>query len=83
MKVTFVADEMFWLCAVSMLPTYGQYKPSEKMRQRNDLMRWLMPPAVQVSLASQLQGIRLDSRPSSGELSSQLPQGGGELAAVA
>ncbi|KAJ0445488.1 putative la-type HTH domain, winged helix-like DNA-binding domain superfamily [Helianthus annuus] len=55
----------------------------DKMRRRNDWMRWLMPPAVQDSLASQLQGIGLDSRPSSGELSSQLQQGGGERAAVA
>ncbi|KAK9074788.1 hypothetical protein SSX86_003106 [Deinandra increscens subsp. villosa] len=55
----------------------------DKIRRRNDWMRWLMPAAAQESLASQLQGIRMDSRSSSGELNSQLQQGGGERAAVA
>ncbi|KAI3743647.1 hypothetical protein L1987_61358 [Smallanthus sonchifolius] len=80
---------IYHTCDASDIPPYFSnfavkvHLQAEKMRRRNDRMRWLMPPAVQLPLASQLQGIRLDSRPSSGELSSQLPQGGGEWAAVA
>ncbi|XP_076957484.1 la-related protein 1B-like [Bidens hawaiensis] len=36
----------------------------DKMRRRNDWMRWLILPYVQDSLGSQLQGIRLDKRAS-------------------
>ncbi|KAI3813636.1 hypothetical protein L1987_18365 [Smallanthus sonchifolius] len=81
-KVSSLTDNLQLILDVMRQSTVVEVQ-GEKMRRRNDWMRWLMPPAVQVPLASQLQGIGLDSRPSSGELSSQLPQGGGERAAVA
>ncbi|XP_076910096.1 la-related protein 1C-like [Bidens hawaiensis] len=46
----------------------------EKMRRRNDWTRWLMPPAVEDSLASRFQSVGLGGRSASG---------GGERAAVA
>ncbi|KAK1439218.1 hypothetical protein QVD17_05034 [Tagetes erecta] len=81
-KVSSLTDNVQLILDVMRQSTVVEVQ-GDKMRRRNDWMKWLMPPAVQDSLASQFQGITLDSRSSSGELSNQLQQGGGERAAVA
>ncbi|KAD3640684.1 hypothetical protein E3N88_29907 [Mikania micrantha] len=81
-KVSSLTDNVKLILDVMRQSTIVEVQ-GDKMRRRNDWMKWLMPAAVQDSLAAQLQDFGLDSRSSSGELSSQLQQGGGERAAAA
>ncbi|KAI3824273.1 hypothetical protein L1987_05724 [Smallanthus sonchifolius] len=80
-KVSSLTDNVKLILDVMQKSTVVEVQ-GDKMRRRNDWMRWLMPPAVQDSLGSQLQGIRLDdgfsSWSPSGESLSQLQQGGGD-----
>ncbi|KAI3717104.1 hypothetical protein L1987_68471 [Smallanthus sonchifolius] len=80
-KVSSLTDNVKLILDVMQKSTVVEVQ-GDKMRRRNDWMRWLMPPAVQDSLGTRLQGIRLDegfsSRSPAVESRSQLQQGEGD-----
>ncbi|KAK1423551.1 hypothetical protein QVD17_18855 [Tagetes erecta] len=84
-KVSSLTDNVQLILDVMQKSTVVEVQ-GDKMRRQNDWMRWLMPPSVEESLGSQLQGIGLEERfssMSSQKFFNQLQQGGGDRAQVA